>query len=367
MKEIKLHIDGVEVSGPQGMTILEAAWKSGINIPTLCHKKELSSVGSCRICVVEVAGSPRLVGSCHTPISEGMVVNTGSERVLTARRTTMQLLLAGHTGPCVTDCGMQDCEVHQLASDLEVGPPPFRVRNPRSYPSDSTGLYIRRELSRCILCHRCIRACREIAGQDLLSMAYRGSHSKVVADLDGPMNKEVCKDCGVCVDFCPTTALSFAPGTAKGETSTEPKKKVREGDDRKRTKLLEMLKQEQRKNGHVSEAFIEETAAHLDLPVSDVYGVATFYSFISIAPQGRHVIRVCKSVSCDLKETSPIINTIQKTAGIKPGETSSNGRFSLVMTNCIGACDQAPAMLVDDDLHGNLNPEKVVEILKSYD
>ena len=208
MAEIRIVIDGKEVTCPEGTSILEAAQAVGIEIPTLCHKPDLTPTGNCRICVVEVEGSPRLVASCHTPIDEGMTIHTRTPKVLRVRRAIVELLLTGHTGTCVTDVDARECELHKLAADLEVGPPRFHVREPRNYPVEDVSPYVQRDMSKCILCGRCIRACTEIAKKDVFSMGYRGFRSKVVVDFDEPLNKEVCKDCGVCIDYCPTGALS---------------------------------------------------------------------------------------------------------------------------------------------------------------
>ena len=208
MGDVNVVIDGEKVSGPEGMTILEAANEAGINIPTLCHRPDLTPEGNCRICVVEVEGSPRLVASCHTPISEGMVIQTRSPKVLAARKTVVELLLAGHTGPCVTDECAKDCELHNIAADLEVGPPRFQVKERRSYPVETLSPYVQRDMGRCILCRRCVRACAEIAKKNVFSMAYRGFWSKVVVDCDVPLDKEACRDCGICIDYCPTSALT---------------------------------------------------------------------------------------------------------------------------------------------------------------
>jgi NADH dehydrogenase/NADH:ubiquinone oxidoreductase subunit G len=208
MAEIRIVIDGTEVIGHEGMTILEAAEKAGIKIPTLCHKPDLSPSGNCRICVVEVEGSPRLVGSCHTPITHGMVVHTRSPKVIATRKVNIELLMTAHTGSCVTDMDARECELHQLASELEVGPPRFKVREPRNYPIEEISPYVTRDMSKCILCTRCIRACNEIAKKDIFSMAYRGFSSKVIVDCDVALNKEACKDCGICIEYCPTGALT---------------------------------------------------------------------------------------------------------------------------------------------------------------
>ena len=138
-------------------------------------------------------------------------------------------------------------------------------------------------------------------------------------------------------------------------------------DSAGRETLLGMIKGEQETSGFVSEAAICGMAESLALPVSDVYGVATFYSFVSTSALGRHVIRICKSVPCHLQDAEMIIDAIEETLSISPGETTGDGRFTFELTNCIGACDQAPAMLVDDEVYGHLTPEKISEILRFYD
>jgi NADH dehydrogenase/NADH:ubiquinone oxidoreductase subunit G len=208
MSDFKAVLDGTEVRGHEGMTILEAAEQVDIHIPTLCHSPDLTPEGNCRICVVEVEGSPRLVASCHTPIADGMVIHTHSPKVLAARKAILELLLTGHTGPCVTDECAKDCELHNLAAELEVGPPRFQVKKRRFYPVEEISPYVQRDMSRCILCRRCVRACVEIAKKNVFSVAYRGFKSKVVVDCDGVLDKEVCKDCGICIEYCPTSALT---------------------------------------------------------------------------------------------------------------------------------------------------------------
>ena len=130
--------------------------------------------------------------------------------------------------------------------------------------------------------------------------------------------------------------------------------------------LLVLLKEAQSKFGYVPEETIAELAESLGIPVNDVYGVASFYSFLSIQPLGRNVIRICKSLPCYLKHCQTIIESVAKEIGIKPGETTHDGRFSFQLTNCIGACDKAPAMMINDDIHVDLTPEKISQILKTY-
>ena len=130
--------------------------------------------------------------------------------------------------------------------------------------------------------------------------------------------------------------------------------------------LLVALKEAQSKLGHLPEEVMAELASSFDLPINDVYGVASFYSFLSTRPLGRNVIRICKSLPCYLKNCQTIIETVAKEIGIKPGETTPDGRFSFELTNCIGLCDRAPAMLINNDAHVDLTPSKISQILQNY-
>jgi len=130
-------------------------------------------------------------------------------------------------------------------------------------------------------------------------------------------------------------------------------------------KLLVLLKEAQNKFGYVPEELMAELAESLGLSISEVYGVATFYSFLSTRPQGRNVISVCKCLPCLFKNSQTIIESVERETGIKPGETTPDGKFSFELTNCIGACDEAPAMMLNDEVHVNLTPEKISQILKA--
>ena len=129
--------------------------------------------------------------------------------------------------------------------------------------------------------------------------------------------------------------------------------------------VLVLLEEAQDKFGCVSVEFIAELSQSLNIPISEIYGVATFYSFLSTKPLGRNVIRVCKSLPCYLKNSQMIIKSVEQETGIKPGETTPDGKFSLQLTNCIGLCDEAPAMMINNDVYGNLTPDKISQILKS--
>jgi NADH:ubiquinone oxidoreductase subunit E/Pyruvate/2-oxoacid:ferredoxin oxidoreductase delta subunit len=367
MADVKLVIDGTEVVGRTDMTILDAAESIGIAVPTLCHLRGLLPIGGCRMCVVEVEGAHRLVGACHTPLANGMVVKTKSTKVLRARKTIVELMLAGHTGPCVSDARIGQCELNRVASDLEAGPPRFQMRKVRSYPVEDKSAYITRDLSRCILCGRCVKACAEVVGANVFSTGYRGYGSKIVVDSDKVLVKDVCKDCGVCAEYCPTSALTV-PGVPvqKKRDRTVAAAAVAPSIRYRHDRLLSMLKDAQKKFRHVPEEFIRQTAKSLNMTESEVYGVMSFYSFLSGKPQGRHVIRVCNNIPCQMKGSEGIVNGVKNALGIGPGETTPDGKFTLEVTNCIGACDTAPAMLVDDDVHGALTPRKIANILKEY-
>jgi NADH:ubiquinone oxidoreductase subunit E len=127
-----------------------------------------------------------------------------------------------------------------------------------------------------------------------------------------------------------------------------------------------MIKKAQDKSRYVSPKFMVDAADSLDLSVSEVYGVSTFYSYLSTKQLGKNVIRVCRSVPCSLQGSQLILQSIEEELGIKPGEVTRDKKFSLELANCIGACDQAPAMLVNQDVHGNLTPTKISRILKQY-
>jgi formate dehydrogenase alpha subunit len=207
MAEVTVTINGSQVSGRDGMTILELAQENGIDIPVLCYIQELPPTGACRVCVVEVEGSRTLVGSCHTPITEGMVIYTHSPKVLETRKVIVELLLASHCGSCFMCEKANLCELRKVAADLDVGLSRFQVKK-RFYPIEDVSPYVQRDMSKCILCRRCLRACAEIAKHNVFGIAYRGFNSKIVVDCDESLNKEVCRDCYICIPICPTGALS---------------------------------------------------------------------------------------------------------------------------------------------------------------
>ncbi len=207
MGNLALTINGAPVSGREGTTILEVARENGIEIPTLCYLEDLPPMGACRLCVVEVEGSRTLVGSCHTPITEGMVVHTHSPKVLEVRRMLVELMLASHPDSCLICDEANRCELRLIAADLDIGLPRFRTRK-HYYPVEDENPHIIRDMSKCILCRRCVVACQNIKGEKLFSLAYRGFDTKVIYGLDQPVgSEETCRDCDTCISLCPTGAL----------------------------------------------------------------------------------------------------------------------------------------------------------------
>lgn len=203
---VRLSIDGKEIQVPQHMTILEAARENGIRIPTLCHHPALSNWGGCRICVVEVDKASRLVASCVMPVREGMEVVTNNQRILESRRTILEFLFAERNHYCMFCAQSGDCELQSLAYELGMDhltvPPSYR-----EFPVDATNPFMALDHNRCILCGRCVRACKELAGNSVLNYQNRGARTLVCKDLNEPTEKSSCDASGVCVQVCPTGAM----------------------------------------------------------------------------------------------------------------------------------------------------------------
>jgi NADH dehydrogenase/NADH:ubiquinone oxidoreductase subunit G len=206
-KKITLTMNGAQVTARAGMTILEVARENGIDIPTLCYLEDSPPIGACRLCVVEVEGSRTLVGSCHTPATEGMVVQTHSPKVLETRKVLVELMLASHPDSCLICDKANLCELRRIAADLDIGLSRFRAHK-HYYMVEDQNPNIIRDMAKCILCRRCVTACKNIKGEKMFSVAYRAFDSKVVYGFDQPVNRDACQDCDVCISVCPTGALS---------------------------------------------------------------------------------------------------------------------------------------------------------------
>ncbi len=204
---VKLKIDGVEVNVPEGTSILEAAKSYGIIIPTICNLEGLKSFGGCRMCLVEIRGSPKLFPSCTTPVSTGMEVTTKSEKLKEYRKMSLQLLLSERTHICPVCVANDHCELQALANKHGVDHVMFE-RQWTSEEIDSTHDFLVIDRNRCILCTRCIRVCDQIEGVHTLDLKLRGKNSEVIMDLDEPWAKaHSCTSCRKCAKVCPVGAI----------------------------------------------------------------------------------------------------------------------------------------------------------------
>ena len=205
--EVKtLIIDGEEVSALRGQTILEVARENGIDIPTLCHLDGLSDVGACRMCLVEIKGSNKLLPACVATVFEGMEVTTKSERLQKHRRTILEMLFAERNHICSVCVSNGNCELQSLGQEQGLTHIRLPYRNPE-LPVDASHERYTVDHNLCILCTRCVRACAEIEGAHVWDVMGRGINSIVITDLHEEWGSSTCTKCGKCVQVCPTGAL----------------------------------------------------------------------------------------------------------------------------------------------------------------
>jgi bidirectional [NiFe] hydrogenase diaphorase subunit len=211
-----LTIDGKDVGAREHETILEVARENGIWIPTLCQLDGLSTVGACRLCIVEVKGSSKLLPACVTRVEEGMEVTADSERLREYRKMIVELLFAEGNHICSVCVANGNCELQWLAQRLGVD----HIRFPYLYEHrtvDASHARFAVDHNRCILCTRCVRVCDEVEGAHTWDVMGRGTDARVITDLAQPWGaSESCTNCGKCVNVCPTGAL-FEKGKAVSE------------------------------------------------------------------------------------------------------------------------------------------------------
>ncbi len=214
MDKINIKINGMPLSVPAGTTILEAARECGIEIPTLCHMKDLNEIGACRICVVEVKGARSLVASCVYPVSEGMEVFTNTPRVLNARKKTLELILSTHDRKCLSCSRSGKCELQTLCHDLGVTDEKIYDGERKIQALDTSAAHMVRDNNKCILCRRCVAACRQqFVG--VIGPNNRGFETTIGCAFEQKLNEVACISCGQCIVNCPTGALSERDDTDK--------------------------------------------------------------------------------------------------------------------------------------------------------
>ncbi|HEX7576899.1 MAG TPA: 2Fe-2S iron-sulfur cluster-binding protein, partial [Verrucomicrobiae bacterium] len=220
-KKITLTVDGRKCEGQEGQTILQIAQANGINIPTLCYLKHLSPWGGCRMCIVEIVGSPKVVPACSTPAMDGKQIVTDSASLQKLRRSTLELLFSerNHICPfCVMNKG--DCELQLQGYRHGIDAISLPYLYP-AWPVDVSGKYLALDHNRCILCTRCVRTCEEMEGTHTLDISNRGANNRVVVDLGATFGtSDSCTSCGACVAACPTGALFDKAAAFRGKLGT---------------------------------------------------------------------------------------------------------------------------------------------------
>lgn len=209
----KIFLNGKEYEVPDNLTVLEAAQKLGMEIPTLCHHPELEPIGACRVCVVEIEGARTLQPACTTKVYDGIKINTNSERVENAVKFNLSLIMANHPNDCMYCEADQRCELKRLVQKYNIRPV-FKVSDLPDVFDDSSPS-IQRDLSRCIKCQRCVRVCSEIQGMNIYSMIERGYKTIPQTAFDMPVYETNCISCGQCAYLCPVGAIYETPDWRK--------------------------------------------------------------------------------------------------------------------------------------------------------
>lgn len=214
METVHIKINNVPYEVAAGSTILEAAHSVGIEIPTLCYLKEINEIGACRICVVEVKGARSLVTACVYPVNEGMEIVTNSEKVQASRKTNLELLLSTHDQNCLSCVRSTDCELQKLCRAYGVNGMRF-IGSRERYTIDDSAPHMVRDDNKCILCRRCVAACKANQAVGVIGANERGFSTHIGCAFEAPLGDSPCVSCGQCITVCPTGALTEKDDTAK--------------------------------------------------------------------------------------------------------------------------------------------------------
>ena len=206
MDMINMKINGQSISVPKNYTVLEAARAANVEIPTLCYLKDVSQTGSCRMCIVEIAGARNLQAACVYPVAEGMEVFTNTKKVRDARKVTLELILSNHDRKCLTCVRNGNCELQKLSEDLGVTDIAYEgVRN--EYAIDDLSPSIVRDNNKCVLCRRCVSACKNIQTVSVIDATERGFKTEISTAFKKSLSEVSCVNCGQCIAACPVGAL----------------------------------------------------------------------------------------------------------------------------------------------------------------
>ena len=228
METISIKINGVQYDVPKGSTVLEAARAAKIDIPTLCYLKDINEIGACRLCLVEVSegGRPfRMVTACVYPVTEGMEILTNTPKINSSRKTNLELLLSNHDRKCLSCVRSTTCELQKLC--LEYGVDETRFAGVKNHYEIDTSTPIIRDNNKCILCRRCVAACKNVQEIGVIGANDRGFDTHIASAFEQVLGETSCVNCGQCIVSCPVGALYERDDTDKvREAIADPNKHV---------------------------------------------------------------------------------------------------------------------------------------------